>query len=146
MKTLLCLFCFAALHVDAQDEIRTAGLGNGRLWLSLDEAQRLVYLSGYHDQVVVFSHILIYPSGHADETRCKQRPAICLSEEDWFPKHLRADEISKAVTMFYDDPLNLRLPIRFALLITSIKANGANAAEVSDWLALFRSEIAKSPD
>ena len=58
-------------------------------------------------------------------------------QSDWFPK-LDSPDIIKGLNRFYDQPENLKLPVRIALHILAMKVAGKPPAEIESELAGYR--------
>jgi hypothetical protein len=59
---------------------------------------------------------------------------------EWFPK-LDSEDIVKSLNRFYDDPANLKLPVRIALHITAMKVSGKTEADIQKELTGYRSVL-----
>ena len=126
-----------AVSASAQAPKVTAGLHNGRAWIDSDEGTRVAFLMGYSDHHIVFADAPIRDNG----IRSKY-PSADSQESDWWPAHLTFGEISKAVTKFYDEPENVRLPIRYALCITALRVRGTAPSEIERLTAFYRALFA----
>src|ERR1700679_189681 len=94
----------AGLLDGERNEMHTGGVMNGRAWTALTAGDKLSYLFGYADHwqvATAFENVHRY----ADH-------GITDSEEGWFPLSLPWTDIAKGVDRFYQEPENLRFPIR----------------------------------
>ena len=97
---------------------RTLGIYNGRWWQSKTDASgmRLGYVIGIGDGLQM-----------ADEETQK-----------WYPYYVSYGEMTDAVTRFYDEPLNRRIPVLHALVVVRMKSEGVDAASVEKLTEEFR--------
>jgi hypothetical protein len=112
-------------RIPRMDTVITAGLFNGRFWVTAESATKTAYLAGYHDHEIVFS----------DATA----PDVASAEKEnalWPP--LTIGEISKGLDNFYGQPENLDLPIRFALRVLAMKVVGRPQPEIDGWVTAYR--------
>lgn len=108
----------------AQGQARTFGQVNGRFWVILSDGQRLTFLGGWLDALTAVS---------------------TESLKKYFPSGATPDEIVRAVSAFYADPLNARIPIMGAFEITTLRANGSTQAEVEAMISIYRKVSSGGP-
>jgi hypothetical protein len=101
----------------------TAGMSNGRLWLSLDSNAKIVYLTGIKDILIA------------------TKP---LDEAEYLPGRYSVAEIAKGVDQFYDSPENKLIPIVFGLRVCVMRFNGASQALIDAVLSGMRKQLAEA--
>lgn len=118
-------FLLAAFSAAGQ-ATNTAGMANGRLWNSLAAGEKKAYLIGYWDDWAL----------HAS-TRTNPAPDGGI-EEEYYPRSLGFDEVSKSLDTFYGVPENLNIQVRYALRILTLKVAGIPDARVQGEVLFFR--------
>lgn len=101
----------------------TAGMSNGRLWLSLDSDARIVYLTAIKDILIA------------------TKPP---DEAEYLPGRYTVAEIAKGVEQFYDSPENTLIPVVFGLRVCVMKFNGASQALIDAVLSGMRKQLAEA--
>jgi len=124
LKAILVL-TLCASSVCAQStasENFTAKMVNGRGWVLMSDVQKFTYLTGIKD--ILFA---IQPENAK------------MFSVDGF----RTDETAKSIDLFYAVPENLRIPIVFALSVSSAKFKGASQAQLDTITADLRKTAAQ---
>jgi hypothetical protein len=88
--------------VQAQDG-NTSQMSNGRLWIELDQMQRVLYLGAFRDAYVL------------SKVRLDKDGSSCNCQIEWAARFTIGDFV-KALDRFYDDPENVLIPIPLAFL------------------------------
>jgi hypothetical protein len=118
-------FLLATVTVVAQGT-NTAGMANGRFWNSLTTGEKKAYLIGYWDDWALHAttHDTPAPDGGI--------------EEEYYPRSLGFDEVTKSLDDFYRVPENLNIQIRYSLRILALKVAGIPDARVQSEVLFFR--------
>jgi hypothetical protein len=101
----------------------TAGMSNGRLWLSLDSDAKTAYLTGIKDILIA------------------TKPP---DEAEYLPGRYTVGEMAKGVDQFYDSPENTLIPVVFGLRVCVMKFNGASQALIDAALSGMRKRLAEA--
>jgi hypothetical protein len=123
---LLLAVCALPMAADGVDDIRTAGLSNGRAWTSMTDDMRMSYLIGYLDACVIANpaSTVVIDAFHC----CKY------------------SEISSGITRFYStEPAYARIPVPIALRLFLDRAKGVPAEKIAKDADAALAELSKIP-
>ena len=101
----------------------TAGMGNGRLWLSLESDTKIIYLTGIRDILIA------------------TKPP---DEAEYLPGRYTVAELAKGIDQFYASPENTLIPVVFGLRVCVMKFNGASQALIDAVLSGMRKQLAEA--
>jgi hypothetical protein len=145
----LLVLSLAALACSAQtwsERNTTLGHVNARYWQSLSITSKADFLIGFVDG---YSEAL--PSGipwdlrkivGEDKVAAATKAIESSRSLAWyFPDKMSYGELMKGIDQLYENPENIRLPIRDALEVFTRKANGATQAQIDDVLAARRKSV-----
>ena len=119
------LFAVVCFGQAADDPMFTDSFANGRFWKAMNDGQKLAYLVAYKDGLVEG----FIASGERDVKDLKSNVDALL------PRNLTHRETLQAVTRFYDTPENAPIPIRDALEIVVLKADGVAQVVIDEVIA-----------
>jgi hypothetical protein len=101
----------------------TAGMSNGRLWLSLDSDAKTAYLTGIKD--------ILLATRPPDET-------------EYLPGRYTVAEFAKGLDQFYDSPENTLIPVVLGLRVCVMRFSGASQALIDAAVSGLRRQLAGS--
>lgn len=99
----------------------TGGILNGRAWLSMNNSQRSMYLTGFADGIKV--------------SNGGMTPGQYVCRGCW------VDEMRDGVTRVYTDPATRPLPIAQALQLYILQANGLSKKEYDEKVSEYLSQL-----
>ena len=111
----------------AQADIKTGRYLNGRAWNTMSDDSRVSYAIGFNDALMAARIMTM-----AEEPKCT--PII----ERQIPEGFNLTELADAVTLFYNDPTNVRIPIHNAFRLTFKKMQGIPSEEYERIVAAMR--------
>ncbi|MDP8991216.1 MAG: hypothetical protein M3N41_14190 [Acidobacteriota bacterium] len=98
--------------------MQTEGLNNGRLWATLPDASKTMYVAGAVDATI-----------------------MACEKDEWkklFAANLSVGEVLKSLNRFYDEPTNAPVPVTYAMTVVKMKAEGASADSIERTTANLR--------
>ena len=126
LRTLAVLIgALAASAAPPAPDNYTGGLLNGRAWLSMNNSQRSMYITGFADGVKV-SNGGMTPSQY-----------LCRS--------CRVDAMRDGVTQVYFDSATQSLPIAHALQLYILRANGLSKKQYDEKVSEYLRQLAQPP-
>jgi hypothetical protein len=128
----LSLFSAAAEANDSQ--FSTMGYPNGRYWKLLDRERGLGYLVGLENGLTWLA------SFFADDKLISERISSTIKAN--FPLQMTRGEAYDAISSFYTDPTNVRIPIVLLLPIVTLKQQGMSPVRIEELLATLRKNVA----
>ena len=117
----LLVFSPVARAQSAADVVRTAGMSNGRFWLSMSLDIKAMYLTGIKDILIA------------------TKPP---EEGQFLPGLYSTGEVAKSIDQFYETPENTLIPIVYALRVSVMKFKGATPVQIDSVVATLRKAIA----
>lgn len=111
-------------NLNAQDPAFTCGMINGRMWNDINGDSKTFYLHGLKEANVIFATF-------------GKSPIRLFSEE------FTTGETKKALDQFYTNPVNVRIPVTFAINVVKYLFDGDKKG-ADDTLQLYQTIAAQN--
>jgi hypothetical protein len=124
-KMHFCAFLLASVAFSGElVSDRTNSIHNGRWWRVMDSSMQLAYVIGLNDGL-----------SYAEKPDAKA--------DFWWPG-LSYGEIRQALNQYYDEPANIRIPIRDAIVAVALKVKGLPKADLDQFTEMMRRRSAEA--
>ena len=116
-------------HVSAQDDasLYTLDMANGRFWQRLSEPCKVAFVAGFHTGATM--------QGAKDDAPIESLHQTIVVGAKW-------GETASFLTVFFEDPANVGLPIGYAMRIWSMRIEGKSDGVFGKAVAVMRAQIA----
>ena len=105
--------------------LTTAGYINGRTWRALQSGEKILYLTGFAEALLQVDSPM---------------------RSNYIATQLSTGEAGEAVDRFYAEPENLPIPVTGALVVVTMRANGAAQSSINDVLSFSRRLALSAPE
>jgi len=112
---------------------------NGRMWKDMNRVQKVFYLQGYREGVTQGLTDAV-PKGAAPDSDLA-KAANAAAERLAGPLTFENGEMSDAIDHFFEDPLNVRIPVLMAIPIVVEQAHGKNPEEINQHIRDWRQVV-----